>query len=61
MDKPIVHIRKYGRSNGKFTECGAPATRNDVRSSAWLKPFEKCSDCTETIRVRMARVAATIK
>jgi hypothetical protein len=53
-----VHIRKYGRGNGKLTECGAPATRNDVRSSAWLKSFPKCPACSETIRLRMARVAA---
>lgn len=50
----LPHIRKYGRGNGKLTECGAPATRNDVRSTAWLKPFTKCPACTETIRLRMA-------
>ena len=52
----MVHIRKWGRSNGKLTECGAPATRDDVRASAWLKPFPKCPECIEMIRLRMLRM-----
>lgn len=50
----IAHIRKSGRNGrGKQTECGAEPTRNDVNASAWLKPFDKCDACSETIRLRM--------
>mgnify|MGYP001567220960 CR=1 FL=1 len=47
----LIHIRRYGR-NRKATECGAPASKNDVWSNRWLAPFPKCHDCTETIRLR---------
>ena len=57
MDQ-LPHIRKFGRARFTETECGAPVSKNDVRASAWLKPFRKCPDCSEAIRIRMARVAA---
>ena len=48
----LPHIRKYGKARNQ-TECGAPATKNDVRAAAWLRPFPKCDECRETIRRRL--------